>query len=124
VLAAGVGYLMLFGPAVEFPTYAILAPMTAWGLLEAGEQRFGRLLMLAAYLMTGILGFGAVERALAGRWPLVAAMLPAGTLLFLAWLMAYARYRSHACGQLMPSAPANSTAQAGEGAGDAPGQRV
>jgi hypothetical protein len=97
VLSAGAAYLMLFGPAVEFATYAILAPMTAWGFLEAGDRRRDRPLMLAAFLLTTVLGFGAVERSLAPAFPLAPAILPTGTLLFAIWL---ARYAHRAVGNL------------------------
>ncbi|GMU24631.1 MAG: hypothetical protein AMXMBFR13_47050 [Phycisphaerae bacterium] len=65
-LVIGVAYLILFGPAVEFQTYAVLAPLSAWAILEAfapspspgtpGEGRGGGLAGNGPYVSRQSLG--------------------------------------------------------------------
>jgi len=86
-LGAGIAYLLLFGPAVESAGYVMLAPLAAWAVLESLEARRGRLLAGATFVLSTVFTFGAAEGALAGAAPVVTAALPAGTLLFVAWLL-------------------------------------
>lgn len=93
VLAMGVTYLMIFGPATESSTYAWLAPFAAWGLLESLERRLWRPVMVPAFLLTGLGTFGAVERTLGALLPGAQLMLPVGSALFALWLVLYGRSR-------------------------------
>jgi len=90
-LGMGLAWLMLFGPAVEFPTYIMLTPLMAWAALEAHARRQGRWLATAALVCVVVLPW----RPLAFDWPLAArlqlAALPLGTILFAAWLVRFAQ---------------------------------
>jgi hypothetical protein len=92
-LSMGLAWLMLFGPAVEHATYVFLAPPLLWAFLERRAWPHGRGLILAAFVLIMILGWGAVSRLLPA-WPILLTTLPAGTALFALWLIGYAR----ACG--------------------------
>jgi hypothetical protein len=90
-LAMGLAWLMLFGPAVEHPTYAFLAPSLAWAILEWRAWPRGRGLIVAAFVLIAVLGWEPLVHPLLDRLPLLLAALPAGTALFAAWLVGYAR---------------------------------
>lgn len=92
LLAYGMGcvWLMLFGPAIEFATYAILAPVGAWAVVESVDRKKLRSLALAAFLLTSVFGFGAIERSLARLFPPAVLALPLGSLLLAVWLWASA----------------------------------
>jgi hypothetical protein len=96
-------WLMLFGPAVEHPTYAFLAPSLAWALLEWRAWGRGRWLIVAAFVLIAALGWEPLVHPLLGRLPLLLAALPVGTALFAAWLVGYAR-ATHDEPSLSPSA--------------------
>jgi alpha-1,2-mannosyltransferase len=87
----GLGYVMLFGPAVEYPTLALFAPFTAWAVLESLESRFHRPLAIAGYVIAVFLAMGAFQRATQNHLPLTAAALPIGSLLTAVWMLLYAR---------------------------------
>lgn len=87
-LSIGAAWCMVLGPAVEYNTYVVLAPMITWAVLEAFEARRGMVLAIPAFWMTMFFGAGAIERALVRLTPHALAILPVGTLLFVAWLVA------------------------------------
>ena len=86
-LAAGLAWLMLFGPAVEHATYVFLAPVLAWALLERDSRAFARGLIVTSGLLVLVCGWGALTRPVADSFPPVLAALPVGTALFMAWLV-------------------------------------
>jgi hypothetical protein len=88
-LSLGLAWLSLFGPAVEYSTYVLLAPVLIWALIESFERRLGRPLTLAAFLLVTILGAGGIERALAPLSSLFRLSLPIGAFLFVCWLLAF-----------------------------------
>ncbi len=90
-LAMGMAWLMLFGPAVEHPTYAFLAPSLAWALLEWQAWPRGRGLIVSAFVLIAVLGWEPLVHPLLNRLPLLLAALPLGSALFAAWLLGYAR---------------------------------
>lgn len=90
VLGLSLGWLMLFGPAVEFQTFVWLTPLAAWAALDACQRRRGRRFAVTAYVLTTFLGYGAIERALTPLTPLAPLLLPAGVVLLLVWIIAYA----------------------------------
>lgn len=104
-LSMGITYLMLFGPAVEFATYPVMAPISAWVLFEAVDRRRGRWLAWAAYGLMAVFSFGAVERLLAPALPFAPAMLPLSTLLVACWLVRHAA-RPEAAANPPPGRPA------------------
>jgi hypothetical protein len=97
-LAMGCAWLMLFGPAVEWPTYVFLAPSLAWAFLERGAWPAGRALAWSAALLVLLLGWGSLTRPYIASVPSLLAALPAGTALFVCWLVGYAH-----CGPQRPS---------------------
>lgn len=88
-LSMGLAWLMLFGPAVEHATYVFLAPPLAWAVLERQAWLLGRGLILASFTLVMVLGWGALTRLLPS-WPILLTALPAGTTLFVLWLLGYA----------------------------------
>ncbi len=93
-LAAGLAWLMLFGPAVEHATYVFLAPPLVWAVVQREVWPRGRGLILAAFGLVMVLGWGMVARVAREAWPaggpLLLAALPLGSALFLLWLAGYA----------------------------------
>jgi hypothetical protein len=92
-LGMGTAWLMVFGPAVEYNTYVVLAPAATWALLSAPESGRAGLLAVIGFAVTMVLGSGSIARALADVFPPVLALLPAGTLLLAAWLVYYGAVR-------------------------------
>jgi hypothetical protein len=90
-LSMGLAWLMLFGPAVEHATYVFLAPPLLWAFLERRAWPFGQGLIWVSVLLIMVLGWGVVARWLAPDWPVLLTALPAGTALFMLWLIGYAR---------------------------------
>ncbi len=83
----GLGWLMLFGPAVESASYAFLAPVLAWAVVEPGSGPVRRTLAVTSALLILVLGWNAVGSLLRPAFPAVVAALPLGTCLFLIWLV-------------------------------------
>ena len=114
-LAMGTAYLMVFGPSVEYPTYVVLAPMVAWGVLTAFERRLGRAWAVLAYALTMVIGSEAVAHPLERRFPMALGILPVGSLLFAAWLARHARVLA-ATSALFPTlSPASGAPRRGAG---------
>jgi hypothetical protein len=90
-LGMGMVWLMLIRPAVEHTTYAFLAPFLAWAVLQRQASPRGRGLSLVAFVLIAILGWDFQLRRLLGNWPLLAAPLPLGSVLFTLWLIDYTR---------------------------------
>lgn len=85
-LALGLCWLMLFGPATEFPTLGMVAPFLAWGCFLAWSTP-GRWWMVAAVALIGIFGWRAVTLPLVPHLPLVLLAIPLGLTLFTLWLV-------------------------------------
>ena len=112
-LAMGTAYLMAFGPSVEYPTYVVIAPMAAWAVLSAFGRRSGRVWAVTAYAMTMVLGSELFEKPLVAHVPIVVGMLPAGSLLFAAWLVRHAVHLEEPAGTALdPGPPARDDARA------------
>lgn len=78
-LSVGVGWLLLLGPAAEFPTFAFLAPFLAWNLVQPGN----RVLKRTAGACILVLGWNSLTRPLWPVAPWLVLALPLGTTLFL-----------------------------------------
>jgi hypothetical protein len=89
VLAMGVAWLMLFGPATEHATYVFLAPVLSWAVLRRGGLPRGRRLIGAAFVLVMILGWDALGRSVTEAAPVLLTALPVGTTLFTFWLIGY-----------------------------------
>lgn len=85
-LAGGAGWLMLLGPAAEWPTFAFLAPLLAWALTQR-RQWPGRRLIETAGVCVLVLGWGSLTRPFWDAAPWLILALPVGTSLFLAWVV-------------------------------------
>ena len=93
IMSIWLAWQLLFGPGTERLTYLIIAPMAAWAVVTSFAERKGRVLSLTAWLMTGILGTGGAERALLPYFSAAPSILPAGVVVFIVWLVIYARNR-------------------------------
>ena len=89
VLAVGLAWLMLFGPAVEHAGFVFLTPVLNWALLEAEGARRGRWLLVPAFVMVMLLSWDAVGRLVPVLAPALLTVLPLGTVLFTSWLIGY-----------------------------------
>jgi hypothetical protein len=87
VLSLWVAWQLLFGPGTERLTYLIIAPSASWAVVASFAERRLRAPSTAAWLMTGLLGTGGVERLLQPVWSGASAILPLGVLVFILWLM-------------------------------------
>jgi hypothetical protein len=85
-LGMGLAWLMIFGPATEFPTYVLLAPLIGWAVLEAWRAQRGRWLAGAAFVLTTFLPWTAISRPLEPFFPLIFTVLPVGSACFAGWL--------------------------------------
>jgi hypothetical protein len=89
VLSMWVGWQLLFGPRTEPQTKRLIAPPASWAVMESFSTKRFRVLSVAAWLLTALLGTGAVERALLPFFSGSPAILPSGVVVFLGWLLAY-----------------------------------
>jgi hypothetical protein len=96
-LSMGMAWLLLFGPAVEHPTYVFLAPSLAWCLLERADWPGGRWVSALAGVLILVLGWGAFTRPLAETLVWLWASLPLGAAVFLIWLVIHAKVNSGEC---------------------------
>ncbi|MGQ9684612.1 MAG: glycosyltransferase family 87 protein [Anaerolineae bacterium] len=88
VLAIWTAWQLLFGPGSERLTYLIVAPLTAWAVV-ASRGLLRRLLAFSAWLMTGLLGTGGVQRAVEPLAPGAVVILPLGVAVFVIWVLAH-----------------------------------
>jgi len=91
-LGMGMAWMLLFGPAVEHTTYALLAPFLAWAMLQKETWPSGRWLVYLAFLLIAVLGWDPLMGRLLKEEPLVAACLPLGSVLFGVWLIGYVHF--------------------------------
>lgn len=88
IVSIWIAWQLLFGPGSERMTYGIIAPLAGWAVIVSFTEQRGRVLSLAAWLMTGLLGTGAVERMIDPYLWGAQAIQPVGVILFVAWLAA------------------------------------
>ena len=91
IVAMWAAWQLIFGPGTERLTYGIIAPMTTWALLTSYAECRGRALAALAWLMTGPLSFGEIERPLMAFVPQVVATMPIGAAAFACWLVMHER---------------------------------
>ncbi len=89
VVATWISWQLLFGPGSERLTYQIISPIATWALVASWGERRGRWMTLPAWLCVGILGTGAVERALLPVWSGANSILPLGAIIFVVWLVVH-----------------------------------
>ena len=95
VLVSWSVWQMTFGPATERTTFGLIATLSSWGMVTAFQQRRGRLLMTAAFVLMTAANFGGIERALMDNAPIVLAAHPVGALLFFAWFLDWNHWASN-----------------------------
>jgi hypothetical protein len=93
-LSMGSAWLMLFGPAVEYPAYVFLAPFLAVTTVDPDARTLSRVLATAASGLVLVFGWGAFSLRLIPAFPVVLAALPVGTALFATGLVISDRQRS------------------------------
>jgi glycosyl transferase family 87 len=81
-LSMGAAWIMLFGPAIEYPTYVFLAPFLAAAVVDPEGGMAGRVLAMTASALILGLGWGSISLRIVPVFPAVLAALPAGTALF------------------------------------------
>lgn len=86
VLALWTAWQMLFGPGMERNAFGLFAPLSAWGLTVALQQRRGRVWMVPAFALATLASFGALERAFSDALPVVLVAHPLGAMLFAVWM--------------------------------------
>jgi len=106
-LAMGLGWLMLFGPAVESASFAFLAPVVAWAVVQPGTGPVRRSLAGVSAFLILILGWNAVGGLLRPVFPAVLGALPLGTCLILLWLVTRSRPGLRAAPAIGKSLPAS-----------------
>jgi hypothetical protein len=84
---------MLFGPAVESPTYVFLAPFLAAVAVEVDLPPLSRALAVGASVLILLFGFGSISLRLAATVPAVLTALPVATALYAAALVLACRPR-------------------------------
>lgn len=83
--ALGMSWMMILGPAIEFPSYGLLAPFLAWACTREKSPRQA-LLRLGAFFIL-VMGWKEFQAPIAKTLPVVLASLPIGSILFTAWLV-------------------------------------
>ena len=105
VLAMGVTWLLLFGPATEHATYVFLAPVLSWAFLQSNAQSRGHWLIGAALVVVLLLGWDSIALVFPSSGPVLLAALPVGTTLFALWLIGYAGKEDPECLEWRPDGP-------------------
>jgi hypothetical protein len=77
----------VFGPGMERNAFALMAPLTCWGLITCFEQERGRVVMGLAFVLTIGATFGVLERSAESVFPLARAAHPIGAILFSGWFL-------------------------------------
>jgi len=77
---------LVFGPGTERNTFALIAPLTGWGVTVALLEKRALWLMVFSYLFTVLAAMGGVEDI----YPWLKGLHPIGVLLFFAWFLWWA----------------------------------
>lgn len=96
LVGAWAAWQLLFGPGTERLTYGIIAPLTAWAVIESFAQGRRRVLALSAWTLSTVIGAGVVERLIEPYVWGATAIQPLGVAVFAVWLIAHERDRSAA----------------------------
>ena len=93
-IALGMVWLLLFGPASEFPTFAFIAPFLAWGWLDRKTWNKGEPLLLTSLVLILFLGWQNFTFPLRNHLPFLLSALPVGTICFALWLILQTNFKS------------------------------
>jgi len=97
--ALGTCWMLLFGPAIEHPTYLLAAPWLGWALVCASEAGPWRSSGLAAGLCGALLIFVAGGLKANPLFPPLSASMPIAMVLLSVWLVAWGLEQGRAGGQ-------------------------
>jgi hypothetical protein len=86
-IALGMIWILLFGPASEFPTFAFIAPFLGCAWLERKIWNKGEPLLLISIVLILVLGWQNFTFPLKNHLPILLSALPVGTLCFALWLI-------------------------------------
>jgi len=86
-IALGMVWILLFGPASEFPTFAFIAPFLGCAWLERKNWNKGEPLLLISIILILVLGWQNFTFPLRNHLPILLSALPLGTLCFALWLI-------------------------------------
>ena len=86
-IALGMIWILLFGPASEFPTFAFIAPFLGWAWLERKTWNKGEPLLLTSLVFILVLGWQNFTFPLRNHLPVLLSALPTGTICFALWLI-------------------------------------
>ncbi len=92
-IALGMVWILLFGPASEFPTFAFIAPFLGWAWLERKTWDNGKFLLTASLLLILFLGWQNFTFPLRNHLPVLLSALPAGTICFAFWLIMQTHFK-------------------------------
>jgi hypothetical protein len=89
IFALTIAYMLLFGPAVEFVQYPLLAPWISAAFVAAWPRPGPRLALGSIFVLTMITSIGAVEDVLGAALhsPVPEMLITLGTLAFGAWVV-------------------------------------
>lgn len=86
-ITLGMVWILLFGPASEFPTFAFIAPFLGWAWLERKTWNKGEPLLLTSLVLILFLGWQNFTFPLRNHLPILLCALPLGTFCFALWLI-------------------------------------
>ena len=92
-IALGMIWVLLFGPASEFPTFAFIAPFLGWAWLERKTWNKGEPLLLISIVLILVLGWQNFTFPLKNHLPALLSALPLGTLCFALWLILQTNFK-------------------------------
>lgn len=86
-ITVGMVWILLFGPASEFPTFAFIAPFLGWAWLERKTWNKGEPLLFTSLVLILFLGWQNFTFPLRNHLPILLCALPLGTFCFALWLI-------------------------------------
>ncbi|NBY01187.1 MAG: DUF2029 domain-containing protein [Planctomycetes bacterium] len=92
-IALGTAWILLFGPASEFPTFGFIAPFLGWAWLERKTWNKGEPLLLISLVLILVLGWQNFTFPLRNHLPILLSALPTGTICFALWLIQQTNFK-------------------------------
>ena len=86
-MALGICWMMVLGPATEFPTYGLLAPFVGWALVIRKQPGSWKQLLHVASFLIVFMGWKELQAPFVRFLPIIQGSLPIGSTLFAIWLV-------------------------------------
>ena len=86
-MALGICWMMVLGPATEFPTYGLLAPFVGWALVIRKQPGSWKQLLHVASFLIIFMGWKELQAPFVRFLPVIQGSLPIGSTLFAIWLV-------------------------------------